>query len=95
MSVAFNWNDYRPRLSRQVDDVLPTRVRALAANCERDGYLVIDPQERILRYLRVRDLGQEALTIESDEVHSSALRHRLFAEEIVARLDEAGLLPHD
>jgi lysophospholipase L1-like esterase len=94
-AIAFNWNDYRPRLSRRVDDVLPPHVRELAEACEREGYLVIDPQERILRHLRVRGLSHEVLTIESDEVHSSALRHRLLAEEIVARLDTADLLPRE
>jgi lysophospholipase L1-like esterase len=94
-AVVFSWNDYGPRLDGRVDDVLPPHVRELAALLEREGFLVIDPQERIVRHLRRRGISHEGLWLESDDKHPSALRHRLLAEEIVARLDGAGLLPRD
>jgi lysophospholipase L1-like esterase len=92
-AVVFSWNDYGPRLDGRVDDVLPPHVRELAGLFRQEGFLVIDPQERIVRHLRRRGVSHEVLWLESDDKHPSALRHRLLAEEIVARLDGAGLVP--
>lgn len=93
VAVVFNWNDYRARLAGVVDDVLPAHVRQLAAFSEARGLLVIDPQERVIATLRERRLPHESLWTDPDDPHSSALRHRLVAEEIAERLALAGLVP--
>jgi len=92
--LVFNWEDYGLRILGETDDVLPPHARKLAELCEREGYLVVDPQDRVMRHLQRHGLAQDVLWYEPDDRHSSPLRHRLVAEEIAARLDASGLLEH-
>jgi len=91
--LLFNMDDYQNRLRGRTPTVLPYETRGLAALCEEEGYLVVDPQERIFRYLTENGLGTETLWISETDSHTNAIRHRFVAEELLDRLETAGLLP--
>jgi hypothetical protein len=92
-AVLVGWDDYGPRLAGRVDDVLPERVRELERSLDAEGYVVIDPQERVVETLRRQGLPVQALWITPGDTHMSPLHHRIVAREILERLDGAGLLP--
>jgi lysophospholipase L1-like esterase len=93
VAILFDWNHYQAGVEGRVDDVYPDHLRRLIRLCEEAGYLVVDPQERILHRLRQGSLSHQALWVTPDDPHPSVLRHRLLAEEVAARLHQAGLVP--
>ena len=92
-AVLVNGDDYRAQLAGDPGDVLPQPVRELKPILAAAGYRVIDPQTRVLQYLRAHGLPAQALWITPEDSHMSALHHRLAAEEIVAQLAADGILP--
>jgi hypothetical protein len=92
-AVLVHWDDYGPRLAGQVDDVLPERVRVLKRILAAQGYIVIDPQDRVVEILRRQRLPVQALWITPTDTHMSRLYHRIAAREILERLDGASVLP--
>ncbi|MEA2627001.1 MAG: hypothetical protein QOD06_3046 [Candidatus Binatota bacterium] len=91
--LLLNWDDYAGRLAGRSRDVLPAWVRQLARRCASNGYVVVDPQDRITDYLLRHRLGNQALWVTPTDSHTSALRHRLVAEELVDSLGATGILP--
>ena len=79
--------------SGKTPTVLPRNVREVAALCGEEGYLVVDPQDRVAAYLEENGLGTEAVWINPGDSHTNALRHRFVAEEIHDRLLAGGYLP--
>lgn len=91
--LLLNMDDYRQRLAGKTPTVVPRFVRELAEICRGEGYHVVDPQERVFRYLRENDLGTTAVWISETDSHTNPLRHNFVAEEILSVIGEAGLLP--
>ena len=90
--LLFNWDDYRFRLSGRTSDARPKGVRQLGELCARAGYLVVDPQDWIFRYLVENHLDSHALWISSSDSHTNPLRHRLVAEALLEQLIQANAL---
>jgi len=80
------------RLSGRTSNVLPLEVRELAESCKGLGYLVVDPQDRVVDYLQKNQLGNLALLVSPQDPHPSALRHWLVGEELAAPLQRANAL---
>ena len=91
--VLFNMDDYSFRLAGKTPTVLPRNVREVAALCGEEGYLVVDPQDRVAAYLEENGLGTQAVWITPKDSHTNVLRHRFVAEELYERLRSAGYLP--
>jgi lysophospholipase L1-like esterase len=91
--LLFNMDDYRHRLLGRTPTVLPYETRELAALCKEEGYVVVDPQERVFRYLTENSHGTEALWISETDSHTNSIRHQFVADELLNRLETAGLLP--
>lgn len=89
--IVFDWNDVGPLLRGETDNVLPEGVRQIARQCEAMGYLVVDTQHRMARYLESHNLPPSALWVSGEDPHPNAARHRLIAEEILATLDQTGI----
>lgn len=87
-----NFNDYRYRLRGTTPTVVPKYVRELAQLCQEEGYLVVDPQDRIFKYLKQNGLDHTAIWISENDSHTNSIRHRFLAEELFAQLSNAGLL---
>ena len=92
-AVLVHWDDYGLRLAGQVDDVLPERVRGLKRMLAAEGYVVMDPQDRVVEILRRHGLPAQALWIAPSDSHMSRLFHEIAAREILGRLEGAGVLP--
>lgn len=93
-AVLVNAYDYRAQLAGDPGDVQPQAIRDLKQSlAAEDGYLVIDPQARVLAYLREHQLTNGALWVDPKDSHMSPLHHRLAADEILAQLTTAGVLP--
>lgn len=90
--LLINMDDYRHRLAGKTPTVVPRFVRELAETCRREGYIVVDPQDRIFRYLQENNLGTTAVWITGTDSHTNPLRHNFVAEEIVTAIEEAGLI---
>ncbi len=80
--LLFNWDDYRARLAGRTNDARPGVVRDLAAAMAAEGYRVVDVQERVVGYLKQRNLPAAAVWITPKDSHTNAVRHRLVAEEL-------------
>jgi lysophospholipase L1-like esterase len=91
--LLINIDDYTNRLARRTTDIRPGRVRELAAHCANEGYLVVDPQDRITAYLQAHRLDSTAVWLSPSNTHMNVLRHGLVAEELLQRLEESGLVP--
>jgi hypothetical protein len=91
--LLINMDNYANRLAGRTPDVRPPPVRELAAHCANEGYLVVDPQDRITTYLQTRHLDSSALWLSPSDTHTNVLRHRLVAEELLQRLREFHLVP--
>ena len=87
-----NFNDYRFRLHGSTPTVVPRYVRELVIQLQEEGYLVVDPQDRIFDYLQQNGLDHTAIWIKKKDSHSNAIRHRFLAEEVFAQLEKANLL---
>lgn len=87
-----NFNDYRFRLRGRTPTVVPKYVRDLVIQLQEEGYLVVDPQERIFNYLKTNGLDHTAIWIKKKDSHSNAIRHRYLAEEVLEQLEKADLL---
>jgi len=87
-----NFNDYRFRLRGSTPTVVPQYVRDFVKLNQEEGYLVVDPQDRIFNYLKQNDLDHTAVWITKKDSHSNSIRHRLLAEELFAQLTKASLL---
>jgi lysophospholipase L1-like esterase len=90
--LLFNPDDYRNVLRGRTDDARRKGVRELAERCADAGYLVLDPQEHILAYLRQNGLEASSLWIRATDSHTNPLRHRLLAEVLLDGLSAAGIL---
>jgi hypothetical protein len=90
--LLLNWDDYGARLAGRSRDALPRWVRDLARRSAANGYLVVDPQDRITDHLLRHRLGNEALWVTPTDSHTSPLRHRLTADELVDTFRAAGIL---
>lgn len=90
--LLLNMDDYSFRLAGKTPTVLPRRIRELVAYCAAEGYLVVDPQDRIFTYLQSQGLGNDAIWIKKNDSHSNALRHQFLADELLARIAEGGYL---
>ncbi len=90
--LLLNWNDYEERLSGRTSNVLPLEFRELAEFCKGLGYLVVDPQDRVVDYLQKNRLGDLALWVSPQDPHPSAVLHWLVAEELAAALQRANAL---
>jgi len=87
-----NMDDYSHRLAGRTPTVLTRPVRDLAEFCAREGYLVVDPQDRIMEYLAGNSLRTQDLWVSESDSHPNEVRHRFVAEELFDRLREAGLV---
>lgn len=87
-----NFNDYRFRLRGTTPTVVPQYVRDVLKLYQEDGYLVVDPQDRIFNYLQQNGLDHTAVWITEKDSHSNSIRHRLLAEELFEQLEKARLL---
>jgi hypothetical protein len=85
-------DDYRHRLAGRATTVLPKPVRNLADFCKSEGYIIVDPQDRIMDYLMRNSLRTQDLWVSERDSHPNEIRHRLVAEELFARLREEGLI---
>jgi lysophospholipase L1-like esterase len=81
-----NMDDYSHRLAGRSPTVLPGPVRRLAEFCMNEGYIVVDPQDRIMDYLERNSLRTRDLWVSESDSHPNELRHRLVAEELFVRL---------
>jgi lysophospholipase L1-like esterase len=90
-----NMDDYRHRLAGRSPTVLPKIVRNLAEFCKNEGYIIVDPQDRIMDYLTRNSLRTQDLWVSEKDSHPNEIRHRLVAEELLARLREEGLAFRD
>jgi GDSL-like Lipase/Acylhydrolase family len=88
--VLFDWNDPQadPAKAESHD---PSRL-LVKRWCAARGYLVVDTEEPVLRYLESHGLDSGALRLSSSDPHPSALRHRLIAEELLAALVRSGAI---
>lgn len=95
-AVLVNKHDYREQLESPNHDSgdawLPI-IRDLKQTLAAEGYLVIDPQARVLHHLREHGLPTQALWISPTNPHMNALHHRLAAEAILAQLTARNVLP--
>jgi lysophospholipase L1-like esterase len=87
-----NFNDYRFRLRGTTPTVVPQYVRDFVKLNQEEGYLVVDPQDRIFNYLKQNDLDHTAVWITKKDSHSNSIRHRFLAEELFEQLTKASLL---
>ena len=88
--VLFDWNSPQADPAR-AESHDPSRT-AVKRWCAERGYLVIDTEERVLRYLQEHHLDTSALWLSSSDPHPSVLRHRLIAEELSASLLDSGAI---
>jgi GDSL-like lipase/acylhydrolase family protein len=88
--VLFDWNSPQadPAKAESHD---PSRM-AVKRRCAAQGYLVVDTEDRVLRYLKDHHLDASALRISDSDPHPSVLRHRLIAEELFESLVGSGLI---
>jgi lysophospholipase L1-like esterase len=91
--LLLNMDDYRHRLAGRSPSVLPKPVRRLAEFCAGEGYLVVDPQDRIMEYLVRNSLQTQDLWVNKNDSHPNEIRHRLVAEELFDRMRTEGLAP--
>jgi lysophospholipase L1-like esterase len=84
--LLFNWDDYRARLAGKTNDARPGVVRELAAAMAAEGFVIVDVQERVVRYLQQNNLPASAVWILPKDSHTNAVRHRLVAEELRDRI---------
>ncbi len=87
-----NMNDYRHRLRGITPTVVPHTVRDLVQLNQNEGFLVIDPQDRIFSYLEQNELDTTAIWITGKDSHTNAVGHRFLAEELFEQLVKARLL---
>jgi hypothetical protein len=90
--LLINTDDYTNRLEGRTPDIRPGPTRELAAHCANEGYLVVDPQDRITAYLQEHHLDTTAVWLSAQDPHTNELRHRLVAEELLERLEESRLV---
>jgi GDSL-like lipase/acylhydrolase family protein len=91
--LLINIDNYGNRLAGRTPDINPGEVRELAKHCAAEGYLVVDPQDRVTEYLERNRLDTTAVWLSPTDSHTNPLRHRLLAEELAQRLEEARLIP--
>jgi GDSL-like Lipase/Acylhydrolase family len=86
--VLFDWNvpEADPAKAESHD---PSRL-LVKRWCAARGYLVVDTEEGVLRYLQAHHLDASALRLSAKDPHPSVLRHRLIAEELFASLARSG-----
>jgi hypothetical protein len=84
--VLFNPDDYRGLLLGRVSDARIRPARELGERLAREGAIVVDPQPRIVQYLRDHGLPASALWIRDTDSHTNPLRHRLLAEALMEAL---------
>jgi len=92
--LLLNMDDYSHRLEGRTPTVLPWPVRHLAEFCEKEGYIIVDPQDRIMDYLTNNSLRTQDLWIGERDSHPNRIRHKLVAEELFERLRDDGLTAH-
>jgi hypothetical protein len=90
--LLFNMDDYSHRLEGRSPTVLTGPVRYLAEFCEKEGYFIVDVQDRIVDYLMSNSLHTRDLWIEESDSHPNEIRHHLVAEELLDRLRREGLI---
>ena len=67
--------------------ILP-HVREFVKNIKNEGFTIVDPQDRILKYLKENDLGFKAIWVSDKDPHANSIRHRLMAEEVFEKISE-------
>jgi hypothetical protein len=88
--ILFDWN-YPQADPATAESHDPSRI-AVKRRCAAQGYLIVDTEDRMVRYLRDHHLHVEALHVSSSDPHPSVLRHRLIAEELLAALARSGAI---
>ena len=73
--LLINMDDYRSRLRGNTPTIIPHHVRELLNLWQEDGYLVVDPQDRITEYLEQQGLDTTAVWISTKDSHSNSIRH--------------------
>jgi hypothetical protein len=90
--MAITWADYRGRIRHNRKEALPQNVLELKNLCRKEGYVVVDAQDRIVRYLKKNDLVASSLWLSSKDNHMNPLHHSLMAREIIRILEREGIL---
>lgn len=90
--LLFNPDDYTGILAGERTDARPRPERELGERLRRAGYRIVDPQRRIVRYLRARALPTSSLWIRKTDSHTNPVRHRLLAEALLVELGRSGVL---
>ena len=90
--LLLNFDDYRHVLRGRTPTVILPAARGPLKQIEEEGYLVVNPQDRIFNYLQKNDLDFRAIWISKKDPHSNAIRHRFLAEELFEQLMKADLL---
>lgn len=90
--LLLNMDDYHFRLRGDTPTVIPHYVRDLIPFWQEEGYLVVDPQDRITTYLEQQGLDTTAIWVSEKDSHSNAIRHRFIAEELLEQLVKADCL---
>ena len=90
--LLLNMDNYTYRLLGHTPTVVPHHVRDLLGFWNQQGYLIVDPQDRVFTYLQKNKLPTEAVWVSNSDSHSNGIRHRFVAEEILEHLIRAGLI---
>jgi len=88
--ILFDWNSPQADTAK-AESHDPSRM-AVKQRCAAQGYLVVDTEDRVLRYLKDHQLDASALRISDSDPHPGVLRHRLIAEELFESLVGSGLI---
>lgn len=91
--VLFDWN-FPEADTAKAESHDPWRM-SFKRRCADAGFLVVDSEERILRYLAEHRLDRSALWISSSDPHPSVLRHRLIGEALFEALVASGAIPNE